>query len=785
MNVRGPHRNAALALALLGLSASASAFPFWLQAPTRSNPHDPKSAQYVAPASTAVVIAPYNSPTLSPTPANTPSFTRTPTPLATNSPVIPPTATRTFTSGPSPTMSATPTVSATATRTATQGPTFTSTLTLTPGSHTSLICDFEQAGTNDRTLWNGGPVLTGKDGSGSTLSPNPFGPADATSGGAYGSSGFAGCFSGTMVMQNGGAGIWPYCFMAFELIPGGTGQGASTPDVDVTAYSPNNGFSFDYKAAAAGVQYRVKLASSTVTDGGFYEYLFTPADTAWHTMEVWFPGTAGAPRVLAQPGWAATKAFDKTHIGGFLFEPVQSTTAAVAYGLCIDNLTLAVTDASTLPTSTPTPTAVVTHGALIADFESVGTNDRTLWNDGPVLTVLDSVGSTNSKYPWGATSATAGGAYGASSYAGCYSGTMVKQDGAASIYPYTLIGFELLPGGTAPPPPAGAGVDTDISAYCPNNGFKFDYKAGAAGVDYRVKLTSTLVTDFGYYEYIFTSVDTAWHTLEIWFPGTPGAPRVLAQPGWAAAKAFDKTKIGGILFEPVQSTSAAVNYDLCIDNLTFAVSAAPTPVATPTFGTGTMIADFEDNFANDVTLAPFGQSVSTGSGSGGVISPSPWDASSGTAPGANSSSYAGCISGSLPTQVPPTTYPYAVMELLLAASGWGNGGGSVNITPYAPSKRIIFDYKAAAAGVQYSIQLVTQDITDYGFYEYFFTPANTGWNTLVVYFPDSPYTPRLAQSFGTPKTWAPNLAGEIIIRPVPQNSGPVNFGLCIDNLRFD
>jgi hypothetical protein len=391
--------------------------------------------------------------------------------------------------------------------------------------------------------------------------------------------------------------------------------------------------------------------------------------------------------------------------------------------------------------------------------------------------------------PWLANSATAGGAYGSSSYAGCFSGNMVMQNAATSTYPYNLMGFELVPNGTAPL--SAGGADTDVTSYSPNNGIKFDYKAGAAGVPYRVKLTSTIITDFGYYEYIFTPADTAWHTQEVWFPTQTAAAAKFAQPGWAATKPFDPTKIGGIMFEPVQSTTSAVAYDLCIDNLTFAVSAAPTPAVTPTLGTGTMIQDFEDNLANDTTLAPFGHEIVTGFGGSpvsGTVNPNPWAANSGTAPGSNAtgpaSAYAGCFDGTLPSN---TNNPWSVMELRLVANGYGNGGGSINIAPYALSKRLVFDYKAGAAGITYGVQMVTQNVSDYCFYEYDWTSTDTNWHQMIIYFPDAnaSFSPRFTQpGWGTPQSWRPDLVGEVLFRVAPAAAAQT-FSLCIDNLRFD
>ncbi len=87
---------------------------------------------------------------------------------------------------------------------------------------------------------------------------------------------------------------------------------------------------------------------------------------------------------------------------------------------------------------------------------------------------------------------------------------------------------------------------------------------------------------------------------------------------------------------------------------------------------------------------------------------------------------------------------------------------------------MIFDYRLGIPSTQYAVQLVTQNITDYGFYERAFSANDTNWHTEVVYFPEAgvnaPASQKFAQSFGAVKPWRPDAVGEILIpggRPVP------------------
>lgn len=203
-------------------------------------------------------------------------------------------------------------------------------------SHTSLVDDFEDP--TNTTLW-GGQRFVGVDNFGSVISPNPF---EITAGGCTPSAGNAGCISGSEVFQN--APVYPYAFLALELVNGGAAYGAQEAVTDVTPYSPNQGLVFSYRASVPKIPYFVRLTSNSVVDGGYYDYDFTPPDARWHSLVVYFPTLAGAKPAFAQPAWCKQVAFDPTQVGSILFGPVvhvKASKAGFKYGLCVDNVSFA------------------------------------------------------------------------------------------------------------------------------------------------------------------------------------------------------------------------------------------------------------------------------------------------------------------------------------------------------------------------------------------------------------------------------------------------------------
>ncbi len=104
--------------------------------------------------------------------------------------------------------------------------------------------------------------------------------------------------------------------------------------------------------------------------------------------------------------------------------------------------------------------------------------------------------------------------------------------------------------------------------------------------------------------------------------------------------------------------------------------------------------------------------------------------------------------------------------------------------PYSPNHGIKFDYKASSTSVVYEVQLTTEEVGgDYGYYACTFTAANTGWNTMTVYFPGQG-VPALAQpSYAAPVAWDPAKVGAVIFQPLSQATA-FSYGLCIDNVTF-
>lgn len=342
-------------------SLQAFSFPLWLDSPSRSNPHDPKSPQFQAPASSPFL----------------PTFTM---------PATPSLGTFTPTPTPSPTMTVTPS-----------------------GGHGALITDFSQPLTV--TAWGGG-LLTNVDSNGSVMNPSPWLPGSATAG--------AGCINGTVIAD---APPYGWSEFIFELAPGGSNPSANPMAVvNVDPYAPGQGLQFNYKSGHSGVTYKIRLINPvSYADRGYYEYSFTPrGDNTWRNLTVFFPGSPNQPQ-FAQPAGSAPKGWvaDNAHsIGAVLFQVMQSPSASTTYDLCIDDLSFVD---SPIPTPTQTPSSL--HGGTVVDFED--NSAKTRWTqDGATygdIVVNTGPGSSGGPNPWVAGSATAGGAS-ASAFGGCYSG---------------------------------------------------------------------------------------------------------------------------------------------------------------------------------------------------------------------------------------------------------------------------------------------------------------------------------------------------------------------------
>jgi hypothetical protein len=314
-------------------------------------------------------------------------------------------------------------------------------------------------------------------------------------------------------------------------------------------------------------------------------------------------------------------------------------------------------------------------------------------------------------------------------------------------------------------------------------------------VAYRILLVSPTITNQAYYEFDFTSANTAWNTVTVYFPGSQGAsPNVFAQPSWNSTPvAFDRTKIGCINFEVIQQTSGPVNYSLCIDNVDFNVPAAPPEVYTCIMcfdGPDTSASDYSNNIVgtgagiND-NAGPLGNATTiSGYGPGAIVAGSGLSGPYGT--------------NNLAAHASGVVYPggFAVMEIPFINGGYPYGPSSVDVTSYAVNQRVAFDFKGTA-GVAFYFQYVTHNFTapnHFNFYAYAFTPADANWHSYVIYFPGGSGSPKLSTydacvgasppcSNGLPP-FDPTQSGEIEIGPLSVSSStPYDF--TIDNLRLN
>jgi Domain of unknown function (DUF5010) len=428
-----------------------------------------------------------------------------------------------------------------------------------------IVTTFDSSNSSlNLTEWSGGSILTAFDTAGSTMTQNPWAYATGTAVGNGGGKG--GRISGTLAKQVvGPPAVNPYAFLSLELKPGGSIP--TNANVSVVAQSPNQGLSFDYKAAVAGVTYRVELVEkdgATTFNYTYFQYVFTAPDTAWHTVVVYFPTITGGANHFTRPGGGT---FDPTMLGAVQFQVQPSSAATVPYDLTVDNVTFAV------PVAPPPPTL----GPLITDFETTNAQaNHTEWNSGSILTAFGAAGTTMTQNPWSwAGTGTVVGNGGGKG--GHISGNLAQQVIATSTYPYAYLGLELTPGGSIP-----TNANVNVAAVATTHGLQFDYKAGVAGVQYRVDLVErdgATTFAYTYFQYVFTAPDTAWHTVDVYFPTEPGGQNHFTRPGGGT---FDPTVLGAVLFQVQPLNTGTVAYDLTVDNVTFDCPPAPTPTPTQT-----------------------------------------------------------------------------------------------------------------------------------------------------------------------------------------------------------
>ncbi|HTB21250.1 MAG TPA: hypothetical protein VK914_00940 [bacterium] len=761
-----------LALGLFTAASVAFAFPFWLSSPSRSNANDPLSPNYKK-----VATSP----------------------------------TATFTSTDSPTPSQTPTAG--------------------PGP---LLADFE----NNAPANNGGaddnwqePIVTGfGDSAGSnpspatSLSPFPWGAGSQAAGNGPSLPGAnSGCITGTIAAQSGSPTDYPYAYIALDVTPSGN-TGNSGDVADIGPYDPNNGIQFDYMGTV-GVSYVVQIIAplTAANCGNYYQFQFTPPNSGWNTVDVYFPGVNTIGNLFTQPNYGCSPPTTtwSTSIGAVQFKVVASTTQSQAYNLCVDNVTFS---------PPPAPTPVVISSVVFNGEQSVNYTDD-LWNQN--IEIACSPSSTIYPPSFQGTPSSAVGVdpnFPASTYYARVTGTVGDQTGCTpgpsctDPYPYAYMSFDLAQGGTS-------GTNfANCLPYSPNDGFQFDYRAGTACVTYEVELISANINGSteAFWQYTWTPPDTNWHTVDVYFPASstwytpqagwtpPSGVNVLFEPTYVTDVAFDPTQVGAFEFKPVAPINEpAQAYDLSITNLTFAAPVASSGPALDVSGgvntAGTVISTFE--YATSAPAANTELGGGTGplaasgpdpevawqADGGTVLNNSPWSATSQTAANGPTLSGNACMefSGNVDTG------GYAVAEFAFDGSATGNLYGTANpnypgynagqapgtayagnIESLSPNKRFVFDYKNGVNGEneQINVQFCTQAAPNYDFYRYLFTTAgDTNWHTVVIYFPDSPYGPQFTEFPGTCTPWTPSESEMIEIGP----TAPGNFDIYLDNLWFD
>jgi hypothetical protein len=197
--------------------------------------------------------------------------------------------------------------------------------------------------------------------------------------------------SGTLNAYNG-TGPYPAAWLAFELVPGGSANGFAGTDPTINATV--SGIRLDYKADAAGtvatscvVQYQVMLVSTDAGAGNtdYYQFTFTPADTNWHTLDIYFPASAPylnhAINTFGQAGFGTPYAFSSTpKIGAVLIRPVIPGSGTANYGIKVDNISFNAPVA-------PQPAAIDDgNGNLLTDFEPFNNNNTGLGGAYPGFT---------------------------------------------------------------------------------------------------------------------------------------------------------------------------------------------------------------------------------------------------------------------------------------------------------------------------------------------------------------------------------------------------------------
>ena len=211
----------------------------------------------------------------------------------------------------------------------------------TPTPVPAVVEDFEHQGTQTQDNW-GFPVDMVADGNSSIAAQPASATAWTDSSGDTRDGGYCAHVTGTL----NGSPSTAYAYLAVEL----DGRGF-TEDADL---GPFNGLRFDFKAGVAGVPYRAALVSAAITDTAYYQYDFTPADTAWHTYKAFFPPAVASPdgylaNQFMQPDapWVTPVAFAKK-AGAVKFSAVVQN-APVDFDMALDNIVFLTETAQAAP----------------------------------------------------------------------------------------------------------------------------------------------------------------------------------------------------------------------------------------------------------------------------------------------------------------------------------------------------------------------------------------------------------------------------------------------------
>jgi hypothetical protein len=225
---------------------------------------------------------------------------------------------------------------------------------------TQLIANFN-GGIAD--VANGGNVQMQASASNSTISQSA-GPSSTLSGGTGSSLHLTGSIG-----RDDGTGV--FAVAQISIFNGWTW--AYIPPA-----APDHALTFSYQADAISVGQQLRVSFQTGTDG-LYSYVFTPTDTAWHQITVYFPDVSGpsfTPQLVASPGTPAWSVgvFD---IRAILFDIVPSTTAAQSFGFSVDDIHLGEPQSNSSPAQIASALGVTV--AQVNDAYSYNLDEQLTW----------------------------------------------------------------------------------------------------------------------------------------------------------------------------------------------------------------------------------------------------------------------------------------------------------------------------------------------------------------------------------------------------------------------